>query len=571
VARIDVEETQFETQLLGAMPIVNHFIARLKLDEALETALPHDDARVLLAPARVLGVLVRHLVVEHRPLYEIAEWTSRFSPEFLGLDESELVALNDDRVGRTLTRLFDADRATLLTSVVAMVRTFEIDCTQLHNDSTSITVTGSHYGGGTTRGEKPVAELTFGHSKDHRPDLRQLVWILSVSADGAVPLSYRVESGNTSDDTTHVATWDQLRELVGRDDFLYIADGKLANEKALRHIDVNHGRFVTVLANNRREVTWFQHWTQEHAPTWSEARRRPARRDGDPDEVWRTFESPLPSSGGYRVIWVHANAKQTRDAITRAARITAGQAALEVLLTKLAGPRCRLKSAVAVERAVESSLKNVGAARYFFTRVEEMPEESFRQARRGRPGPSTHYVKQVSHRFTLSFNGRTDVVSAEAKNDGTFALLTNDSVMTPADILNAYKYQPNLERRHAQLKGHQLVAPVFLKDPVRIEGLLCCHFFALVIQALIEREIRTSMKVANQTSIALYPEFRDCSAPSAHRVLEIFAHVARHVLREADGTAVKIYEPTLTPLQLQVLELLGIPASVYAATKSASS
>ncbi len=572
VARVDVEEIEFDTQLLGAMPIVNHFIGRLKLDDALDTAVPHDDARVRLAPVRVLGVLVRHLTIEHRPLYEMAEWAANYAPEPLGMNESEIVALNDDRVGRTLTRLFDANRASLLTTVVlSMVRTFEIDCSQLHNDSTSITVTGSHYGGAQKRGEKPVAELTFGHSKDHRPDLRQLVWILSVSADGAVPLSYRVESGNTSDDTTHVATWDQLRELVGRDDFLYIADGKLASEKALRHIDVNHGRFVTVLANNRREVTWFQHWIQDHAPTWSEARRRPARRDGDPDEVWRTFESPLPSSGGYRVIWVHANAKQTRDAITRAARITAGQAALEALSTKLAGPRCRLKSAVAVEHAVESSLKNVGATRYFFTRVEEVPEESFRQARRGRPGPSTHYVKQVSHRFTLSFNVRADVVSAEAKNDGTFALLTNDSAMTPAEVLNAYKYQPNLERRHAQLKGHQLVAPVFLKDPVRIEGLLCCHFFALVIQALIEREIRAGMKTAQRASIPLYPELRECAAPSAHRVLEIFAHVARHVVRDADGVILRICEPTLTPLQLQVLELLGIPASVYAATKSASS
>ncbi|OYV64166.1 MAG: hypothetical protein B7X07_07090 [Actinobacteria bacterium 21-64-8] len=401
--------------------------------------------------------------------------------------------------------------------------------------------------------------------------MRQLVWLLSISADGAVPLSYRVESGNTSDDTTHVATWDQLRELVGRDDFLYIADGKLANEAALRHIDANHGRFVTVLANNRKEVTWFKKWIQDHAPSWSEARRRPARRNGDPDEVWRTFESPLPSTAGYRVIWVHSNSKQIRDAATRASRIAAGEAALEALSAKLAGPRCRLKSVVAVENSVENVLANAGTTRYFTTHVEEVPEESFRQARRGRPGPSTHYVKRVTSRFTLSFSVRTDAVSAEAKSDGTFPLVTNDRNMTPAEVLNAYKYQPNLERRHAQLKGHQLVAPVFLKDPVRIEGLLCCHFFALVIQALIEREIRTAMKTANRASIPLYPELRECTAPSAERVLEIFARVARHVLRDAEGTIVRTYEPTLTPLQLQVLELLGIPPSVYTATNSASS
>ena len=66
--------------------------------------------------------------------------------------------------------------------------------------------------------------ITFGHSKDHRPDLKQLVWILTVSADGAVPIAYRLADGNTVDDPTHVPTWDGLVALLGRVDFLYVAD-----------------------------------------------------------------------------------------------------------------------------------------------------------------------------------------------------------------------------------------------------------------------------------------------------------------------------------------------------------
>lgn len=568
MARVEVDEIEIDSRLLGAMPIVNHFIRRLDLEEALGRCVPHDDSRLLLAPASVLGVLVRHLVVNHGPLYALGEWAANYEPDQLGLGERDLRALNDDRVGRTLTSLFDADRASLLTSVVLhMVRSFTIDTTQLHNDSTSITVTGTHYGGGAKRANQPVAELTYGHNKDHRPDLRQLVWILSVSADGAVPLSYCVASGNVSDDSTHVPTWNQLRELLGRDDFLYVADCKLATASAMGHIDANHGRFVTVLPANRNEVTWFTQWIQTHTPIWSEARRQRARREGDPDEVWRTFESPLPSAAGYRVIWVNSNAKQIRDAATRVARIEAGLAALEALAAKLAGPRCRLKSVVAVESALAQVLTEASATRYFSTRVEEVPQEEFRQARRGRPGPSTRYVKSTSSRFSLAYVVRADVVAADAKSDGTFPLITNDRVMTPADVLNAYKYQPNLERRHAQLKGHQLVAPVYLKDPVRIEGLLCCHFFSLIIQALIEREIRGAMKAANLDSIALYPEFRDCASPSAERVLEILAGVSRTVLRDAEGTILKTIEPKLTPLQLEVLKLLDIPVSTYTAAK----
>jgi hypothetical protein len=53
-----------------------------------------------------------------------------------------------------------------------MVRSFGIDVTQLHNDSTSITLTGIDYpGGGGTRAGKAVAKPTFGHNKDFRPEL----------------------------------------------------------------------------------------------------------------------------------------------------------------------------------------------------------------------------------------------------------------------------------------------------------------------------------------------------------------------------------------------------------------
>src|SRR5664279_5132099 len=76
--------------------------------------------------------------------------------------------------------------------------------------------------------------------------------------------------------------------------------------------------------------------------------------------------------------------------------------------------------------------------------------------------------------------------------------------LTPAQVLAAYRYQPNLERRHHMLKGPQQVAPVFLENAHRIEALLLCHFLAMLTEALIEREIRNSMKTQALTGIPLY-------------------------------------------------------------------
>ena len=98
-----------------------------------------------MAAWRVIVVLVCNLCVEREPLYGIAEWAERHDPVALGLDAGEVALLSDDRVGRALDRLFDADRASLLCEIVlGAINEFGIDCSQLHNDSTSITLYGDY-------------------------------------------------------------------------------------------------------------------------------------------------------------------------------------------------------------------------------------------------------------------------------------------------------------------------------------------------------------------------------------------------------------------------------------------
>lgn len=159
---------ELDTQVLGALPVVDHFLSRLGLEALLQAHLPHDDARVKLAPAKAIGVVVRNLVLHREPVYALGEWVAPFDPALLGLDEDEVALLNDDRVGRTLQRLFDADRASLLTRLVLdAVATFGIDTSQLHNDSTSVKFSGVYRGAdGTLRASKPTPAITHGHNKE---------------------------------------------------------------------------------------------------------------------------------------------------------------------------------------------------------------------------------------------------------------------------------------------------------------------------------------------------------------------------------------------------------------------
>ncbi len=554
---------------LGALPLVNHVLERLGLPALLQQYVPTNDARVKLAPAVAIRLVVANLVLGREPLYGLGEWAARYAPELLGLTGEELGVLNDDRVGRALESLFDSDRGSLLTAVVlTAVAAFDVDTSTLHNDSTSISVSGVYRDAtGTPRGTKPTPVITYGHSKDHRPDLKQLVWILTVAADGAVPITYRLTDGNTSDDPTHIPTWNGLVELLGRTDFLYVADAKLCSSKAMEHIDSAGGRFITMLPRGRTDDRYFRTWCQTNTPTWTEAIRQPGARIGDPEQVHYTCPAPQPSTAGYRIVWVHSTAKASHDESARANRIKAGVAALAALDTKLVGPRCRIHSRADAEDTAQRALTGARASRWVSFTVTETITEQRKQLTPGRPGPNTRYrqIRRTHYRVAHHLNAET--ITFDAITDGCFPLITNTTVQAipDAEVLTNYRYQPNLERRHHLLKSVQDAAPVLLHNPARIEALFCCQFLALLVSALLEREVRNNMARTSTDHIPLYPEYRNCPAPSTERILEIFSDTARHDLYQ-HGALVQTFPPELTTQQLQILDLLGLPATKY--TKS---
>jgi transposase len=556
------------SERLGALPIVEWFLERIGARRLLERHLPPGDARTGLAGATVIGVLIGNLCVAREPLYGLADWAARFDPALLGLAAGEAGMLNDDRVGRALDLLFDCDRGSLLTELMlGVISEFNVDCSQLHNDSTSITVHGDYTAAdGRERGGKPTVAAALGHSKDHRPDLKQFVLTLTVSADGAVPLAHRLLDGNVTDDQTHIATWDGLVALVGRADFLYVADSKLATREQMTHIHARGGRFLSILPRSRAEDTQIREWAQSHAFDFTEAARRPGKRRGDPDQVYWTAPAPIPTSEGHRIVWTRSSHKHERDAEARRARIEQGMLALEGVQARLAGPRTRIKTLVAAHVAAEAALTAAGATRWITYQIAETTHDGFRQEKRGRPGPDTRYRKTQKTIFTLTFTIDHDKIAYDAKTDGCFPLVSNDHDPTDAELLAAYRYQPNLEKRHHQLKSVIGASPIELKSPARIEALACCEFIALLTQCLIERELRAAMIRENITDLALYHEGRTTRAPTAARVFDLYADTARHHLTTPTGQILQVFDPDLDDLQRQVLDLLGLPADAYQAT-----
>src|ERR1039458_581777 len=72
------------------------------------------------------------------------------------------------------------------------------------------------------------------------------------------------------------------------------------------------------------------------------------------------------------------------------------------------------------------------------------------------------------------------------------------------------------------------IAPVFLKNPGRIEALFTLYFLALLVQALIERELRLAIKREHIAQLPIYPEQRQCKRPTTEQILRLFSLAERH-------------------------------------------
>lgn len=559
------EMLALSVERLGPLPLINHFLERLALEAHLERFVPTPRRRTRLPYAKGLGILLRSLLVEREPLYRQYETVSTFSPQAFGLEGALVEAVSDDAVGRALDHLFDADRAALLTEViVSAVQGFDLKLDELHNDSTTVRFCGQYRQARARklRGKR-APFITYGYSKDHRPDLKQLLFILTTSEDGGVPVQFRCAHGNTNDARTHEHTWEALCRAAGRVDFLYIADSKLCNREPMDYIHRRGGRFVCVMPRSRREDSEFREWLQTHEPTWTPVWDRPnPRQRGGPRDRWWVFRYPLPSSEGWPVIWVYSALLAIRQERTRRERLAQAHQALHTLNMQLTGPRPRRRSRQEVQHRLEAILRKHKVARYVNVELVEDQAHHFRQAKPGRPGPHTRYVRKTRTFWRVQWHIEERAIDYDRKSDGMYPLLTNDCKLTDAQVLEAHKRQPTIEKRFEQTKSVFEIAPVLLKNEGRVEALFFVYFLALLVQALIERELRRAIQRQGVDSLPLYPEERTTQRPTAEQIFRLFSLMQRHLLKYK-GETVHTFEPELTDLQRQVLTLLGVPETVY--------
>lgn len=544
IARVQVDSLSVGKKLLGALPLIHAYLRRLGWPQLLEPFIGHAAYR------QALDLLVKSVLLKPSALYRIGSWAQDHHPAYRPSQH-----LSDDALARALDQLFNADRASLLTALmVRAIQVFQIDTRQIHNDSTSVKFSGAY------EQQNPKGlQLLHGFSKDHRPDLKQLVYSLSISADGAVPVHYKAYPGNQTDDPTHWETWQVLCRLVGRADFLYVADAKLCVTETLQKIQAQGGRFVTVLPCLRREAKEFAQQAQEDKVQWAPLWNRRALRKGKRQERFELAQGTYRLKEGFQLYWYRSSEKRLRDAQVRQQHV---QKALQ-RLSRLNERRGRCpKTEPAIRRAAERVLAKYQVEKWLGFQIKPRIRYQNRQSTRGKPGAQTRVWKERV--VTLVFTAHADPIALgrAALTDGIFPLVTNTD-LSPLEVLQKYKYQPRLEKRHCLFKSVLEVSPVFLKKNTRIEALMFIYFVAELIAALLERAIRQNMAARRLDSLPILPESRESKTPSYRQIIEVFENCEKTELYEQNRLS-RVFGPALTEIQRLVLRLLEVDASVYA-------
>lgn len=540
---------------VGGLPLIERVLRRLGLREILSQFLP-PSGRQQVGAVDVLILLIVNLILAKDPLYELAQWVERLDLRALGYRQRPAVRFTDDRFARALDQLYAADRASLLTRlVVAAIHAFALHTTRIHNDSTTLKACG-RIPGRTRSG----LELRHGHSKDHRPDLRQLVYTLSLSDDGAVPIHHHVYPGNRNDETTHMETWDALCRIHGGPNFLYVGDCKLCTDRQLAHIVAGGGHAITILPQNFKEVRGFKDQLRAgplpRHPLW----RRPKPGAPTLTETFDLFAGTYTADPeGYPLYWFASSEKRQRDHQSRQERLQMAEAALARLAPKLNARR--LKHKAQILQAASGILEHYAVQGLLALRLETH-RQYFRHRPRGRPGQRVHYRYEYHETYSLHWSRDAGVIEREARTDGVFPLLCTDASVTPKEVLQAYKFQPRIEKRFAQFKSIHRAAPLLFKKIQRVEANLFAFFIALLVQALLERWLRQELAQRGAPALKLYPEDRDAPHPTTSQLLKTFDGLSTYTITENDQPCEE-YHDQLNPTHQAVLALLDMSEATF--------
>jgi transposase len=486
--------------------------------------------------------------------------------------------LSDDRLAAVVKALSDGERWTAFEDALTghLVRVYRLRVEQVRLDST--TASGHH-------GVTEDGLFQFGHSKDHRPDLPQVKVMLSTLDPLGMPVATEVLAGDRADDPLYRPAIARVRASLGQRGLLYVGDAKMAALETRAEVHAGGDHYLCPLTAIQVPAGQLDALL---APVWAEQQQLEAitraQPNGEPLVVAEGFEqavpqrAPLPPTPTGPTGIARADGDQAepmtwierRLVVRSLQRAAAGAAALDARLQKAQAAILALnerRRGKPRPRDVPSLLQTVEAivARYTVAGLLQVTAHEQVQARplrryRGRPAGQA-----IDRALSVSVAMDEAAVAQAKRRLGWRVYATN----APATVgleqaVLAYRDAHLIEGGFGRLKGQPLsLTPLFLQRDDHVTGLLRLLSIGLRLLTLVQHVVRQQLAAQARTLAGLSPgnPARSTARPTTEALLAAFRYLTLTIVTSADTRLLHL--SPLSPLQTQILALLGCPPDLY--------
>ena len=546
------------TEQINSVPLLVGVMEQMGLRALLDAHVRPHGAWQGISLSTLVTLWLTHILSERtHTLSTLRDWVAARATTFNTLLDLTLrpTDCTDDRLALVLTQLGDPAIQAALDATMSQqwVRLYHLPTATVRFDSTAVSVY-----------HDPAATdtlLHYGHSKDHRPDLRQFKAMLS-SLDGlGLPLVCQPVSGQRADDGLYIPSYDATVAALGTSAFLAVGDSKMAALATRGHLVAHQSGYLCPYRppSAGAEIAGWVEQALTRRARWQRITHRDPRTQEDSllveFECWAREQAWPDPAPGQTHTWTE-RVIVARSAGHAAAQCQAAERALARVQEELADLRQPPKRG-RKRYTTEAELAAVVAAKIaaaHLTGIVSVPlvAETRTEA------PTRWTVGEVVV--------DADAWAAHLERLGWQVYVTNTTAAQyeAAALVMSYRQQPVQERGFARLKSRTLhIRPVYLRDETRIAGLLWLLTLALRVLTLTEYRLRTALTAQGGGIAGLNPANRGqvTTRPTTERVIGVFTDLTL-VTMQASATRTRHVTP-LNPTQTQILQLLGLPADLY--------
>lgn len=534
------------------MPIVKAYAKKIGLVDTIDRLV---DTQMELSPGMAVFGMVLDTLSGRTPLYRLTEFFEEKDTELLLGAAIEPERFCDYNLGRSMDKIFETGTQKIFSQLAQNALTvFNVDPRRLHFDTTSVSVFGDY------DLVDPPFDITYGYSKDKRPDLKQFL-VSMLCVDRNIPILGTTKDGNASDKSLNNELLTNISKYMAQHGlqpgaYVYVADAAFvtednlnkANDKTwfLTRLPATYNECSRVIRDAVARDQWIDIGPLAEEPD------RPKR----PTAHYRAYDGTVELYGKtYRAIVVHSSAhdKRRHKRIDRLLKHDRKQVEKACKAATASAYYCHADAQSAGEKLIRKS-----GSGYHQLQIDVQKVSKYGRGRpaAGKPRPVLRY----EYRLSTTIMEAPEKVIPLREEAGCFVLLTNlldQQADWPAPaLLSLYKSQIGIEKNFSFLKDPAIVNSIFLKKAERIEVLGLVLLISLLIWRLMERSMRQYVE-DNDCTLPGWVR-RQTKKPTAFMMTTKFTSIMVITIGQHRQLA-KI----LKPFQQEYLKALGVTADAF--------